>query len=119
MDLFRSVFFLFFVWAKDFVLEKEENTSVRCTFMLKTQFAEYTWDHAIGRRVRSEELSLPGPLATFQTRNLSREERQQRGGGPKAGRRLREALVLENGVRLVLNGSSEVSAERGVNESFV
>ena len=119
----------------DFVLAKESTTAVRCTFSLRSQFGEYTWRHdgpmPAGARVRSDELSLASREVTFTTRDLTEAERRGEwpdegaagGGGrkrgPKAARKFKEAILLDNGVTLHVNGPGEVSADRGTNESMI
>ena len=145
---------------KDFVLAKESNTAVRCSFMVQTLFTEFTWQRPpplpdskaegggepppfpAGWRVRCfDELSQPGPSATFTTRNLTDDERRGAygiaaaadagavGGGGAAGagqatttkvaKKFKQAILLDSGVTMHVNGPYEVSVDQGAGESAI
>ena len=76
----------------------------------------YTWDFEHGCLARSDELSLPSPLATFSTRNLTEAER---GAKPRVATKFKKAILLDNGVTMNVNGPGDVSADRGASVSFV
>ena len=83
--------------------------------------------------MRCDELSQPGPSATFCTRSLTDEERKgmygdlpnaqdEDGGGknaPKAARKFKQAILLDNGVTMHKQGAAESSAEGGVGPSVI
>jgi hypothetical protein len=75
------------------------------------------------RRARSDELSLPGPTATFATRGLSADDQASQYGtaarGGKAAQQFRKAILLDNGVVLKVQGPSETTADRGVGVEYV
>ena len=49
----------------------EPGVVVECAFMLQTTGTEYGWDRAANRVVKSDEGSLPSPVAVFATSNAA------------------------------------------------
>lgn len=112
----------------DFALAMEPKTAARCEFSLRTQFTEYTWSDQLGHRVRGDDLSLPSPPVTYSTRELDEEERahlkfkattEAAAARGKKSRKFKEAILLDSGVTIQVNGPGEVTADRGVNHDII